>query len=105
MLVLVLLRLLDRLTGAAQTQFPTRTSTSQKDQPPTSGRVATLLGGTEGRVVRFNLDAVNTSTRYVDHGDINAVISSAEYPELSYLAGLCARNQLSVIRSGELHGG
>jgi hypothetical protein len=60
-------------------------------------RVATLSGGTKSRVVRFNFDVVDTSTRYVDHGDINAVISPAEYSELSYLAGLCARNQLSVI--------
>lgn len=59
--------------------------------------VATLSGGAKAQVVRFSYDIVNTSTRYVDHGDINAVISPAEYSEMSHLAGLCARNQLSVI--------
>lgn len=59
--------------------------------------MAVLSGGTNACIVRFDLDAVNTSDRYVDRGDVNTVISVAEYSELSYLAGLCARNQLSVI--------
>ncbi|KAH5067630.1 peptidylprolyl isomerase [Parastagonospora nodorum] len=60
-------------------------------------RMAILSDGTNICVVQFNLDAVNTSNCYVDRGDINAVISAAEYSDLSYLAGLCGRNQLSVI--------
>lgn len=60
-------------------------------------RMAILSGGTKTRIVAFDFDTVNTNTRYADHGDVSAVISQAEYSELSYLAGLCARNQLSVI--------
>lgn len=60
-------------------------------------RMAALSGGTNTQILRFNLDAVKTSIRYVDRGEVNHVIAAAEYTELSYLAGLCARNQLSVI--------
>ncbi|KAH5558945.1 peptidylprolyl isomerase [Parastagonospora nodorum] len=65
-------------------------------------RMAALSGGTKAQTLRFNLDAVNTSVRYLDCGDVNQIIASAEYSELSYLAGLCARNQLSVIPPSEL---
>ena len=61
------------------------------------GRMAVLSGGTKAQVVAFDFDAVNTNTRYAHRGDISAVISPAEYSELSYLAGLCARNQLNII--------
>ena len=60
-------------------------------------RMAVLSGGSKTRIVAFDFDAVNTNVRYADRGDVSAVISPAEYSELSYLAGLCARNQLSVI--------
>lgn len=60
-------------------------------------RVAILPGCTNARIVAFDFDAVNTITRYVDRGDVTAVVSSAEFSELSYLAGLCARKQLSVL--------
>jgi hypothetical protein len=46
-------------------------------------RVATLTRGTKSRVVHFKFDVIDTSTHYVAHGDINAVISPAEYSELS----------------------
>jgi hypothetical protein len=46
-------------------------------------RVATLTRGTKSRVVHFKFDVVDTGTHYVAHGDINAVISPAEYSELS----------------------
>jgi hypothetical protein len=60
-------------------------------------RMAVLSGGTKARNVAFDFDAVNTNTRYTDRGDVTTVISQAELSELSYLAGLCARNQLSVV--------
>ncbi|EAT77244.1 peptidylprolyl isomerase [Parastagonospora nodorum] len=60
-------------------------------------RMAALSGGTKARILRFNLDAVSTSVRYLDQGDVNHVIAAAEYSELPYLAGLCARNQLGVV--------
>lgn len=60
-------------------------------------RMAVLSGGTKARIVAFDFDAVNTNTRYTDRGDVTTVVSQAELSELSYLAGLCARNQLSVI--------
>ncbi|KAF2824079.1 hypothetical protein CC86DRAFT_421855 [Ophiobolus disseminans] len=60
-------------------------------------RAAILSGGAKTRIIAFDFDAVNTNTRYADRGNVNTVVSPAEYSELSYLAGLCARNQLSVI--------
>tara|TARA_R110002003_G_scaffold48_14_gene4033 strand:+ start:19078 stop:22614 length:3537 start_codon:yes stop_codon:yes gene_type:complete len=60
-------------------------------------RVATLSGGTKAQLVAFDLDAVRSSTRYVDRNDISAVVSSAEFSELSYLASLCSRNELNVV--------
>jgi hypothetical protein len=50
----------------------------------------------QGGLLRWTNDN-DTNTRYTDRGDVTTVVSQAELSELSYLAGLCARNQLSVI--------
>ncbi|KAI4677039.1 hypothetical protein J4E81_010999 [Alternaria sp. BMP 2799] len=68
--------------------------TSTVDQ--TWDRIAKVSGGTKTQVLVFNSDVVRSSSRYVDGGDINKIISPAEYVDLTYLANLCSRNQLSV---------
>ncbi|KAF2023014.1 hypothetical protein EK21DRAFT_95249 [Setomelanomma holmii] len=65
-------------------------------------RVAVLSGGSKAHVLGFDFDAVNYNTRYLDCGNVSAVVSEAEHSELSYLAGLCTRNQLSVIAPSAL---
>jgi hypothetical protein len=59
-------------------------------------RIAKVSGGARTQVLAFNSDAIRSSSRYVDDGDVNKVISPAEYTDLIYLANLCSRNQLSV---------
>lgn len=65
-------------------------------------RVATLAGGTKKQVVVYNVDAVRSSSRYLDGGDISKIISPAEYNDLTFLANLCSRNQLSVTPPAKL---
>jgi hypothetical protein len=65
-------------------------------------RITILSGGTKTQVVGFNLDAVRSSSRYVDGGDVNQVISQGEYSDLVHLANLCSRNRLTVIPPSEL---
>jgi hypothetical protein len=60
-------------------------------------RITILSGGTKDQVPGFNLDAVQSSSRYIDRADVSQVISPAEYSELSYLATLCSRNALNVV--------
>jgi hypothetical protein len=62
----------------------------------TWNRIAQVSGGAKAQVLVFNSDAVRSSSRYVDGGDVNKVISPAEYVDLTYLANLCSRNHLSV---------
>jgi len=69
--------------------------TSTVDQ--TWDRIATVSGGTKTQVLVFNSDVIRSSARYVDGGDVSKLISPAEYVDLTYLANLCSRNQLSVI--------
>ena len=69
-----------------------RTSTVDR----TWDRIAKVSGGTKTQVLVFNSDAVGSSSRYVDGDDVNKIISPAEYTDLTYLANLCSRNQLSV---------
>ena len=69
-----------------------RTSTVDR----TWDRIAKVSGGTKTQVLVFNSDAVGSSSRYVDGGDVNKIISLAEYTDLTYMANLCSRNQLSV---------
>ena len=59
-------------------------------------RIAKVSGGTKAQVLVFNFDVVRSSSRYMDGGDIKKIISPAEYVDLTYLANLCSRNQLSV---------
>ena len=68
--------------------------TSTFDQ--TWDRIAKVSGGTKTQVLVFNSDVVRSSSRYVDGGDVNKIISPAEYVDLTYPANLCSRNQLSV---------
>ncbi|KAF7673903.1 hypothetical protein GT037_007669 [Alternaria burnsii] len=65
-------------------------------------RIAKVSGGTRTQVLVFDPDAVRTSSRYVDSNDVKNVISPAEYVDLTYLANLCSRNQLSVIPPARL---
>ncbi|KAI8940672.1 hypothetical protein NX059_001942 [Plenodomus lindquistii] len=65
-------------------------------------RMATVAGGTKSQIVRYNADTIESSGRYADGGDINKVISSAEYTDLHYLANLCSRNQLAVVPPSKL---
>ncbi|KAI4936692.1 hypothetical protein J4E86_011309 [Alternaria arbusti] len=69
-----------------------RTSTVDR----TWDRIAKVSGGTKTQVLVFNSDAARSSSRYMDGGDVNKIISPAEYVDLTYLANLCSRNQLSV---------
>ncbi|KAG9196251.1 hypothetical protein G6011_01372 [Alternaria panax] len=59
-------------------------------------RITKVSGGAKTQVLVCNFDTVRTSPRYVDGGDISKLISPAEYIDLTYLANLCSRNQLSV---------
>ncbi|KAH6866487.1 hypothetical protein BKA58DRAFT_403368 [Alternaria rosae] len=68
--------------------------TSTFDQ--TWDRIAKVSGGTKTQVLVFNSGVIRSSCRYVDAGDVNSIISPAEYVDLTYLANLCSRNQLSV---------
>ncbi|KAI5374009.1 hypothetical protein J4E82_007283 [Alternaria postmessia] len=65
-------------------------------------RIAKVSGGTRTQALVFDPDAVRTSSRYVDSNDVKNVISPAEYVDLTYLANLCSRNQLSVIPPARL---
>jgi hypothetical protein len=65
-------------------------------------RIAILSGGTKIQIVGFNPDAVRSSSRYVDGGDVNQVISQGEYSDLVHLANLCSRNRLTVVPPSEL---
>ncbi|CAN9388920.1 unnamed protein product [Alternaria sp. RS040] len=65
-------------------------------------RIAKVFGGTRTQVLVFDPDAARTSSRYVDSNDVKNVISPAEYVDLTYLANLCSRNQLSVIPPARL---
>lgn len=65
-------------------------------------RMATMAGGTKSQVVRYNADTIESSRRYADGGDINKIISPAEYTNLNYLASLCSRNQLTVVPPSRL---
>ena len=69
-----------------------RTSTVDR----TWDRIAKVSGGTKTQVLVFNSDAARSSSRYMDGGDVNKIISLAEYTDLTYMANLCSRNQLSV---------
>ncbi|KAF1833256.1 hypothetical protein BDW02DRAFT_599244 [Decorospora gaudefroyi] len=59
-------------------------------------RIAIVSGGTKTHVVAYNADAIRTSARYIHADDVGRVITPAEYIDLTYLANLCSRNQLSV---------
>ncbi len=65
-------------------------------------RAATVMGGMRSQVVVFNADTIRSSRRYVDGGDINKIISPAEYTDLHYLTNLCSRNNLMVIPPANL---
>lgn len=60
-------------------------------------RITILSGGTKTKVVVFNQDAIISSSRYPDRGDVSQIIALAEYFELTYRAGLCSRNELNVV--------
>jgi hypothetical protein len=65
-------------------------------------RACLLSDGTQSQVMGFDLDALNTSRRYIDQGDITKLITTAEYLDLQYLACLCSRNKLRVIHPSAL---
>jgi hypothetical protein len=65
-------------------------------------RVAAISGGTKTQVVTFSADVVQSSTRYADGGDVSKIISPAEYTDMTYLANLCSRNELTVVAPAEL---
>jgi len=65
-------------------------------------RACILSGGVKSSVVAFDIDAVNTISRYADQGDITKVIAAAEYSDLQYLANLCSRNKLGVLHPSTL---
>jgi hypothetical protein len=69
---------------------------------PVWNRVATLSGGTKTQVVTFGVEVVQSNMRYSDAGDIGKIISPAEYTNMTYLANLCSRNELTVVAPAEL---
>ncbi|KAL6704640.1 hypothetical protein ACN47E_008037 [Coniothyrium glycines] len=71
-------------------------------EDPVLKRIAAVTGGTAAQVIRFDLDAVTSSRRYADGGNIAEVIAPPEFLELQYLATLCSHNGLTVVPPAEL---
>ncbi|OCL07298.1 hypothetical protein AOQ84DRAFT_342003 [Glonium stellatum] len=60
-------------------------------------RTVLLCGGVIPQVTIFDMDSLDSMTRYVDGGDVDRVIISKELTDTQHLAALCSRNKLGVL--------
>ncbi|GIZ49599.1 hypothetical protein CKM354_001262900 [Cercospora kikuchii] len=75
---------------------------AQMETPSAIGRHALLAGGASPAVLIFNVSRLMADYRYPDAGHPQGAFDAGELSQLSHLAEVAARNQLSVHRPTQL---